>query len=373
MFTHLLASALVAFQLLPNTVEPSGSSTSIYVTRAEAAAALLLARNPNVTVTKNMGQFPDVHSGDWFGPYMLAAQKAGIVTADSVTHKLNPNATVNRSQFLKMLAVAFTIPSGLEQHYQDVTAGNWYNPYAGIAWQYHLFAGDKDPLSLHPDWLVKTDEAASAIQTFLLMKNEPSDYLEQQITKQQALQHLTLYSIISTRRTNAVFFSNVSSASSSSSSASSVAAPVQPQSVQELRLEILHLVNAARMQIGLLPVRYNRLLENAAQAYADRMAREGFFGHVAPDGQTLRDRIAVTGYASTSFSADCNCVKGFSFGENLGRGQKSAQEVMRDWMNSPAHRAAILNSDYTDLGVGVSAGVWVQEFGGILLPGTKTQ
>ncbi len=37
-------------------------------------------------------------------------------------------------------------------------------------------------------------------------------------------------------------------------------------------------------------------------------------------------------------------------------------------MDSPSHLDAILSSDFTDLGVGVQSGVWVQHFGGLLLP-----
>ncbi|HVW66579.1 MAG TPA: CAP domain-containing protein [Candidatus Peribacteraceae bacterium] len=369
MFTHLLATILISFRLLPTTVEPAGGMQSIYATRAELATAMLLARNPNVAVIKNTGQYPDIRHGEWYEPYMLAAAKFGIVTPDPASHDLYPLNPVNRAEFLKMLALTFGIPTGYEQHYQDVSGNAWYTQYAGLAWKYHLFPNDDNPLLLHPEWLVTNDDASNAIQLFIHLTNQPSDYLEQQIAEQQAQQNLTLYNVISTRKTNVVFVPNASS----SSSASSEPAPVTPQSLPQLRTVIVQMVNVIRLQHGLKPLRYNNQLEQAAQGYADRMATEGFFGHVAPDGQTLKDRIGATGYYSTGYSQDCNCMKGFALGENLGRGQKTPQEVMTDWMNSPSHRAAILNSEYADIGVGIDAGIWVQEFGGILLPGNVLQ
>jgi uncharacterized protein YkwD len=99
------------------------------------------------------------------------------------------------------------------------------------------------------------------------------------------------------------------------------------------------------------------------------MALKGYFSHVSPAGQTLRDRIKTTGYYNRTFSSECFCVKGYSLGENLARGPKTAEQAIKAWLKSPSHREAILNADYTDIGVGVSAGMWVQHFGGVLLPG----
>ena len=70
MFSHIFASVLVAFSLLPPVVEPANPDQSPYVTRGEAATAMLIARNPNVKVIKNTGEFPDIKKGDWYEPYV---------------------------------------------------------------------------------------------------------------------------------------------------------------------------------------------------------------------------------------------------------------------------------------------------------------
>lgn len=89
------------------------------------------------------------------------------------------------------------------------------------------------------------------------------------------------------------------------------------------------------------------------------MADEQFFAHRDPQGNSSLDRIRATGYLDTP----CDCGWSYLTGENLGRGQDSAAEVMEAWMGSPGHRDNILNSGFTEIGVGVFDGYWVQHFG----------
>ncbi len=49
-------------------------------------------------------------------------------------------------------------------------------------------------------------------------------------------------------------------------------------------------------------------------------------------------------------------------GENIASGQRTAAQVMNDWMNSSGHRANILNQNFTKIGVGYVNGKWVQMF-----------
>ena len=52
-----------------------------------------------------------------------------------------------------------------------------------------------------------------------------------------------------------------------------------------------------------------------------------------------------------------------AFGENLARGQLTAEDVMNDWMASPGHRANILTELFIDIGIGIEGSSWVQHFG----------
>ncbi|MFD3743178.1 CAP domain-containing protein [Nocardia sp. NPDC058633] len=126
-------------------------------------------------------------------------------------------------------------------------------------------------------------------------------------------------------------------------------------SVDAMRTQVLELVNRERAGAGCKPVQANAQLQTAAQRHSDDMAARGFFDHVNPSGVGPGGRIEAAGY------------KWSTYGENIARGQESAAAVMTGWMNSPGHKANILNCAFTQLGTGVKLGSggpwWTQNFG----------
>ncbi|NEE15842.1 CAP domain-containing protein [Streptomyces sp. SID7499] len=118
--------------------------------------------------------------------------------------------------------------------------------------------------------------------------------------------------------------------------------------------QVLSLVNEERAKVGCSPVAANSALTGLAQNYSEDMAARGFFDHTDPDGRTPWDRAEKAGISNLG-------------GENIARGQADAAAVMDAWMNSPGHRANILNCDFKTLGVGVELGSggpwWTQNFG----------
>ncbi|PKV88132.1 CAP domain-containing protein [Streptomyces sp. TLI_146] len=127
-----------------------------------------------------------------------------------------------------------------------------------------------------------------------------------------------------------------------------------PSAEQAAAATIVSLVNQQRAQAGCSPVRADASLAALATAFSDDMAARGFFDHTDPDGKSPWDRAAKAGIGNLG-------------GENIARGQADAKAVMEAWMNSPGHRANILNCDYKTLGVGVHFGDggpwWTQDFG----------
>lgn len=121
---------------------------------------------------------------------------------------------------------------------------------------------------------------------------------------------------------------------------------------------LLHQVNAARGGLGAL--RTDRFLQNAAQRKAEDMARRGYFAHMDADGKTPWRWAEEEGYAYTGL------------GENLAVNFDTAEEVIREWLASPSHRANLLNGRYTETGIGIAVGeyagshdaVYVVEFYG---------
>ncbi len=360
LFSILLAAVTLQINL------PVDSHPVEFISRAEVVMSLVLARTPDIPQIKNTGQFPDVHKGDWHEIYMLAAEQFGIIHADPKTGLLRPDVSLTRAEFLSMLTQTYGLQMHTAYEYTDVPRDSWYAPYVGVAHRYMLFSLP-NPRLLEPGRILTRAEAMKAFLIFEdLKKEDPNLETEKKIAEDQVKKHLRLYSVISTRRTRVTFIDPTNE----KKDARKVVDPVAlPPSLPELRTMILMYVNEIRIKEGLHALTYNNQLEQSAQAYAEKMAKEGFFSHVSPEGQTLRERIEVTGYYDRTYSPDCFCMKGYSLGENLARGQKSAKEAVDAWMKSPSHRDAILNPDYTDIGVGVKSGLWVQHFGGILLPG----
>lgn len=118
---------------------------------------------------------------------------------------------------------------------------------------------------------------------------------------------------------------------------------------------VLKLVNEERSKQGLKSLKLSNKLTQIANTKAQDMAVKNYFNHTSPTYGTPFEMLQHFG------------VSYRSAGENIAAGQKSPQEVMNAWMNSSGHRANILNSSYTELGVGYYSGgsygtEWVQLF-----------
>lgn len=136
---------------------------------------------------------------------------------------------------------------------------------------------------------------------------------------------------------------------------SSAPPPAPPSWDERMSNRVLELVNNARANAGCRPVTMNANLTNAAIGHSTDMAEQDYFDHTSRDGRTPWDRARAAGYSAAS-------------GENIAKGQRDADEVMRAWLDSPGHRANILNCDAVAMGLGVvtaSNGVpfWTQMFG----------
>lgn len=122
---------------------------------------------------------------------------------------------------------------------------------------------------------------------------------------------------------------------------------------------VFALTNTQRTDAGLRPLISNMALDAAAQAWAQQLADSCTFSHSS--GAWRSARTSAVGWSQT--------------GENIAAGQSSATAVVTAWMNSAGHRANILDSRYTGLGVGFATGscyttYWVQIFGVGAVPAT---
>jgi len=116
--------------------------------------------------------------------------------------------------------------------------------------------------------------------------------------------------------------------------------------------DVLDLVNAQRKAAGLKNVSLNDDLNRVAQLRANEIAEN--WSHTRPNGEAWKTAFSEEG-VSASYR-----------GENLAKGQYSAENVVDAWMDSDGHRANILNKKFKKMGVAsvVIDGVtyWVQVF-----------
>lgn len=119
--------------------------------------------------------------------------------------------------------------------------------------------------------------------------------------------------------------------------------------------QVIQLTNQERAKYGLKPLKANWELSRIARYKSADMRDKNYFSHDSPTYGSPFTMIKSFGLAYRSA------------GENIAAGQTTPQQVVQAWMNSPGHRANILNSSYTEIGVGYAAGgsqryYWTQMF-----------
>jgi len=109
--------------------------------------------------------------------------------------------------------------------------------------------------------------------------------------------------------------------------------------------QVIQSTNAQRSGSGLSSLSYNNILSQAALAKAQNMFSEGYWAHTSPSGKEPWDFIKSAGYSYNIA------------GENLARDFDSTPPMINAWMNSPTHRANIMNPRYQEIGIAVVDGL----------------
>ncbi len=123
-------------------------------------------------------------------------------------------------------------------------------------------------------------------------------------------------------------------------------------SVSALERQVVTLVNQKRAAAGLKSLTLNATLSNGARMKSQDMQKSRYFSHTSPNYGSPFDMMRSLGISYRSA------------GENIAMGYSSAEAVVNAWMNSPSHRANIMNASYTQIGVGYvsNGGYWTQWF-----------
>lgn len=116
---------------------------------------------------------------------------------------------------------------------------------------------------------------------------------------------------------------------------------------------ILTKINTERAKYNLKPMILNESISNLAIIKSNDMAKNNYFSHISKK------------YGSPFDMLKKENIKYFGAGENIAKGQKNEDEVMKSWLESKGHRKNILNPNFTEVGIGkdtYSKNIWTQIF-----------
>lgn len=120
--------------------------------------------------------------------------------------------------------------------------------------------------------------------------------------------------------------------------------------VVQVREATLCLVNQQREEHGEVALIENTKLDAAAQGHSEDMVAHDYFEHTSPTGEEFQTRLMASGYVPRGAA--------YELGENIDCATLSLSTpsaTVTAWMNSPEHRANILNGEFRETGMGVAA------------------
>jgi uncharacterized YkwD family protein len=129
-------------------------------------------------------------------------------------------------------------------------------------------------------------------------------------------------------------------------------APAPATGLSQYEQRVVELTNVERAKNGLPALKADTALSKVAKAKSQDMYNKNYFSHTSPTYGSPFDMMKQFGISYRTA------------GENIAMGQRTPEEVVKAWMDSPGHRANILNNTYTHIGVGYVEGknVWTQMF-----------
>lgn len=111
-------------------------------------------------------------------------------------------------------------------------------------------------------------------------------------------------------------------------------------SVSAYEQKVVELVNVERQKAGLSALTLDSQMSNVARLKSKDMADKNYFAHQSPTYGSAGDMLSQFG------------IKWSAWGENIASGQRTPEAVVTAWMNSPGHRANIMSTNFSRIGVG---------------------
>lgn len=110
--------------------------------------------------------------------------------------------------------------------------------------------------------------------------------------------------------------------------------------VSSYEQKVVELVNVERQKAGLPALTLDTSISNVARMKSKDMADNNYFAHQSPTYGSAGDMLSKFG------------IKWSAWGENIASGQKTPEAVVTAWMNSSGHRANIMSTNFSKIGVG---------------------
>ncbi|WP_075617241.1 S-layer homology domain-containing protein [Paenisporosarcina indica] len=271
------------------------------VTRAQAAKIIAGALEIPLNSTYKVS-YQDVPSTHWAYQEIRALSEKGIF---SDATKFNPDASLTRAQMAKVLVNSYQIKmdDNHQASFKDVSKNHWH-PYITTLAEVRISEGVTRN-TFNPDGKVS--------------RAQMSVFVDRAMTWDQ-------------KRDSGVIKYDTAKKMYVDSS------PV----VSDSATETAKLVNIERAKAGLPLLTIDAPLSKIAKVKAEDMVNNNYFAHTSPTYGEPWDMAKRFGYSYRSF------------GENIAYGQPTPEDVVKAWMNSPGHKANILNNSYTNIGAGIA-------------------
>ncbi|KKB34768.1 S-layer homology domain-containing protein [Bacillus thermotolerans] len=271
-------------------------------TRAQSAIFIGRAVNVDTSETGSVA-FKDISPRSTVAyPYIAGLTERGVYAEEEQFH---PNRELTRADLAHMLVKAFNLPIADNASFTDVPDSHWAAEDIRSIAAAGIISGTS-ATTFSPNKPVTRGELSVFINNAL--NYSPQNGQNEEVTVEQSGQ----------------------------------AQEVDNHS--ELEQQILKLVNEERAKAGAPALTLAEDISKVAQKKSEDMAEKDYFDHNSP---TYGSPFAMM----EQFGLDYTLA-----GENIAAGYQSASAVMEDWMDSPGHRANILNPGYKEIGIGIANG-----------------
>ena len=291
------------------------------VTRAQAAKIVALAIDAKPSATFKP-RFQDISPAHAAYDHIRALTERGMFTNED---KFQPNKPLTRAEMSKMFALGYKIiiDDNDKISFSDVAKQNHYHGY----------------ITALAELGITTTPAGGAFN--------PNDNVSR--AHIAAFLHRTM-EFDAARKKGSIIYDKAALMYTAKTQV------IDPTTItNDKALKTISLVNKHRTQLNEKALIHDPELTKVAQAKAQDMAKNNYFSHTSPTYGSPSQLLSTFNYKWTAY------------GENIAKGQLTAEQVVQDWMDSPGHRANIINEKFTHIGTGYATDTsgttyWVHEF-----------